>query len=103
MRLFWTAAFLALASTPTVAQVDMRSAEAKAAPRTWNITIGFGIGAAPSFLGVEELFRLSVPRFFIGRGSAAAGCRLRMTISASADRGRELARRRHRQAPLGAA
>ncbi len=76
MRLFWTAAFLALASTPTVAQVDMRSAEAKAAPRTWNITVGFGIGAAPSFLGRRTIPPLSVPSFpSVGsRQPLAVGC-----------------------------
>ncbi|MCU0820512.1 MAG: MipA/OmpV family protein [Beijerinckiaceae bacterium] len=68
MRLYWTAALLALASTPTVAQVDLRSDEAKAAPRNWNVTVGLGIGAAPSFLGSKNYSAAIRPVFSIGRG-----------------------------------
>lgn len=68
MQIRLAAAILVLASSPLAAQVDLRTAEQKAAPRTWNISIGAGIGAGPAFLGADS-FGLNVrPVFSISRG-----------------------------------
>jgi MipA family protein len=61
-------AILTASVFPASAQIDLRSAEAKAAPNTWNVTIGAQLGAAPAFLGSKD-FRPSIaPAFSIGRG-----------------------------------
>ncbi len=61
-------AILSMSFIPAHAQIDMRSVEAKAAPNTWNVTIGVRLGAAPAFLGSKD-FRPSIaPVFSIGRG-----------------------------------
>jgi len=61
-------AILSASLSPAVAQIDMRSADAKAAPNTWNVSIGVRLGAEPAFIGSKD-FRPSIaPVFSIGRG-----------------------------------
>lgn len=74
MRLTCVPAGLALASIavttlPTVAQqIDLRSPEAKAAPRTWNVSLGLGVGVAPAFLGSKRGAVSVRPIVSVGRG-----------------------------------
>lgn len=59
----------ALTLVPALAQqVDLRSAEAKAAPRTWNVSLGVGVGVAPAFLGAKRGAFAVRPIVSIGRG-----------------------------------
>lgn len=74
MRLPVTPASLALVGLAVTAlpagaqQIDLRSAEAKAAPRTWNVSLGVGIGVAPAFLGANRGGAAFRPVLSIGRG-----------------------------------
>jgi MipA family protein len=68
LRIHLALALLSLSAIPAHAQIDMRSADAKSAPNTWNVTLGVQFGAAPAFLGSKD-FRPSIaPVFSIGRG-----------------------------------
>jgi outer membrane protein len=61
-------AFCALAASPASAQIDLRTAEQKAAPQTWNVTIGARVGVQPSFPGAKSGGFGASPVFSIGRG-----------------------------------
>jgi MipA family protein len=62
-------AFTALAALPAAAQaIDLRSAEQKAAPQTWNISLGVRLGAQPAFPGAKSGAFTASPVFSIGRG-----------------------------------
>jgi outer membrane protein len=60
---------VALSTLPAIAQqIDLRSTEAKAAPRTWNVSLGVGVGVAPAFLGAKRGEASFRPIISIGRG-----------------------------------
>ncbi|PPD16207.1 MAG: hypothetical protein CTY25_02045 [Methylobacterium sp.] len=68
MRPFLIAACVAVTSTPAIAQIDMRSAGEKAAPRTWNVTVGASVGAGPSYFGSNRYSASVSPIFSFQRG-----------------------------------
>lgn len=49
-------------------QIDLRTREQKAAPQTWNVTIGARAGVAPAFPGAKNGAFVAAPVFSIGRG-----------------------------------
>jgi outer membrane scaffolding protein for murein synthesis (MipA/OmpV family) len=53
---------------PAAAQVDQRSEAERAAPQTWNVTIGARLGAQPEFLGSKDSRFFVRPQFSMGRG-----------------------------------
>jgi MipA family protein len=62
-------ASLAVSILPAFAQqIDLRSAEARSAPRTWNVSLGLGVGVAPAFLGSKRGAVSFRPIVSIGRG-----------------------------------
>jgi MipA family protein len=62
------ASLAACHASPALAQIDLRTAEQKAAPQTWNVTVGARIGAAPAFPGAADMRFSAAPVFSIGRG-----------------------------------
>lgn len=68
MRLPLASFLIALTTMPALAQVDLRTREAKAEPNTWNITVGAGVGAAPKYLGSKDMGVSFRPVFSVGRG-----------------------------------
>jgi hypothetical protein len=67
-RRAFAASLAACLASPALAQIDLRTDEQRAAPKTWNVTVGARIGAAPAFpvitvtcSGAEETG--SCPRF----------------------------------------
>ena len=68
MRAAFALALLSLSVVPVSAQIEMRTADAKTAPNTWNVTIGAQLGAAPAFLGSKDFRPFITPVFSIGRG-----------------------------------
>ncbi len=60
---------IALSTLPAVAQqIDLRSPEARTAPRTWNVSLGLGVGVGPAFLGSKRGAVSFRPIISIGRG-----------------------------------
>jgi len=60
---------VAISTLPAVAQqIDLRTAEARTAPRTWNVLLGGGVGVAPAFLGSKRGAASFRPIISIGRG-----------------------------------
>ncbi len=62
-------AVTAFAATPAAAQeIDLRTAEQKAAPQTWNVTLGARVGVGPAFPGAKTGGLSISPVFSLGRG-----------------------------------
>ncbi len=62
-------ALSAFAALPAAAQeIDLRSAEQKAAPETWNVTLGARVGVGPAFPGAKTGGLAIAPVFSLGRG-----------------------------------
>lgn len=59
---------LILSAFAAQAQFDMRSADARRAPDTWNITIGARVAAQPAFMGSRDMAFALRPSFSMGRG-----------------------------------
>ena len=68
MRLLLAILLSIFSVMPALAQVDLRSPEAKAEPNTWNVTIGFGATSAPRYLGSKDNGLAFRPVFSVGRG-----------------------------------
>ncbi len=59
----------AIAVVPAAAQeIDLRTAEQKAAPQTWNVTLGARVGVGPAFPGAKTGGLALSPVFSLGRG-----------------------------------
>lgn len=68
MRFWCVFSAVALCSGPAFAQIDLRTAEQKAAPNTWNVTLGARVGAASAFPGSKDTGFTASPVFSLGRG-----------------------------------
>jgi MipA family protein len=67
-RVVIVALSLLLSSLAAQAQIDRRSPEQRAAPDTWNITVGARVAAQPRFIGSKDMEFAIRPQFSMGRG-----------------------------------